>query len=70
MTAVGYAITSKKTTPFEPITDRFGQRTFGTINPGFIRSGEKVQVGIEAIFPVVRVSVETLVSSRRSISTA
>ncbi len=34
-----------------PTTDRYGERTIGTINPGVIWSGQSVQFGIEAIIP-------------------
>jgi hypothetical protein len=34
-----------------PVTNRFGEHTVGTINPGIIWSGQYVQLGIEAIIP-------------------
>ena len=37
-----------------PTTGRFGEQTIGTINPGIIWSGQKIQLGIEAIIPVTR----------------
>jgi hypothetical protein len=39
-----------------PVTDRFGEQTTGTINPGIIWSGQKIQLGIEAIIPATRAS--------------
>ena len=39
-----------------PVTDRFGEQTTGTINPGIIWSGQQVQFGIEAIIPATRAS--------------
>lgn len=37
-----------------PVTDRFGEQTVGTINPGIIWSGQKMQLGVEAIIPATR----------------
>jgi hypothetical protein len=37
-----------------PTTGRYGEQTVGTINPGIIWSGQKVQLGIEAMIPVTR----------------
>jgi hypothetical protein len=37
-----------------PVTDRFGEQTVGTINPGIIWSGQQMQFGIEAIIPATR----------------
>jgi hypothetical protein len=37
-----------------PVTDRYGEKTTGTINPGIIWSGQRYQVGIEAMIPVTR----------------
>jgi hypothetical protein len=37
-----------------PVTDRYGERTSGTINPGVIWSGQRFQIGVEAIVPVTR----------------
>jgi hypothetical protein len=37
-----------------PITDRYGEQTVGTINPGIIWSGQQIQLGIEAIIPATR----------------
>lgn len=39
-----------------PVTDRFGEQTTGTINPGIIWSGQKIQLGVEAIIPATRAS--------------
>jgi hypothetical protein len=39
-----------------PTTSRFGEQTVGTINPGIIWSGQRVQFGIEAIIPATRAS--------------
>ena len=38
----------------QPIDNRFGERTTGTINPGIIWSGQSVQLGVEAIIPLTR----------------
>ena len=35
-----------------PQSDRFGDRTTGTINPGLIWSGQSMQVSAEAVFPI------------------
>jgi hypothetical protein len=37
-----------------PITDRYGEKTTGTINPGVIWSGQSMQFGVEAIIPVTK----------------
>jgi hypothetical protein len=37
-----------------PVTDRYGEKTVGTINPGIIWSGESMQFGIEAIIPATK----------------
>src|SRR5262249_27877261 len=37
-----------------PVTDRYGEKTIGTINPGIIWSGQSIQFGIEAIIPVTK----------------
>jgi hypothetical protein len=37
-----------------PVTDRYGERTTGTINPGILWSGQFYQIGIEAVIPVTR----------------
>jgi hypothetical protein len=37
-----------------PVTDRYGEKTIGTINPGIIWSGQSMQFGIEAIIPVTK----------------
>jgi hypothetical protein len=37
-----------------PVTDRYGEKTIGTINPGIIWSGPSMQFGIEAIIPVTK----------------
>ena len=34
-----------------PVTDRYGEKTVGTINPGIIWSGQSMQFGVEAIIP-------------------
>src|ERR1051326_8076545 len=39
-----------------PVTDRFGEQTTGTINPGIIWSGQQMQCGIEAIIAATRAS--------------
>ncbi len=39
-----------------PVTGRYGEQTIGTINPGIVWSGQKVQFGIEAIIPATRAS--------------
>jgi len=35
-----------------PLDGRGGARTTGTINPGFLWTGEKIQLGLEAIVPI------------------
>jgi hypothetical protein len=37
-----------------PVTDRYGEKTVGTINPGIIWSGQSMQFGVEAIIPVTK----------------
>jgi hypothetical protein len=37
-----------------PVTDRYGEKTTGTISPGIIWSGQKVQFGIEALIPTTQ----------------
>jgi hypothetical protein len=39
-----------------PVTDRYGEKTIGTINPGIIWSGQSMQFGVEAIIPTTRAS--------------
>jgi hypothetical protein len=39
-----------------PVTDRYGEKTVGTINPGIIWSGQSLQLGIEAIIPATKAS--------------
>ena len=39
-----------------PVTDRYGEKTVGTINPGIIWSGQSMQFGIEAIIPATKAS--------------
>ncbi len=39
-----------------PITDRYGEKTIGTINPGIIWSGQSMQFGVEAIIPATKAS--------------
>ena len=39
-----------------PVTDRYGEKTIGTINPGIIWSGQSMQFGIEAIIPATKAS--------------
>ena len=39
-----------------PVTDRYGEKTIGTINPGIIWSGQSMQFGVEAIIPVTQAS--------------
>jgi hypothetical protein len=39
-----------------PVTDRYGEKTVGTVNPGIIWSGQSVQFGVEAIIPVTKAS--------------
>jgi hypothetical protein len=39
-----------------PVTDRYGEKTVGTINPGIIWSGQSMQFGVEAIIPVTKAS--------------
>ena len=38
----------------QPVDNRFGEQTTGTINPGIIWSGQSVQLGVEAIIPLTR----------------
>jgi hypothetical protein len=37
-----------------PVTDRYGEKTVGTINPGIIWSGQQMQFGVEAIIPATK----------------
>jgi hypothetical protein len=37
-----------------PVTDRYGEKTIGTINPGIIWSGQSMQFGVEAIIPATK----------------
>jgi len=37
-----------------PVTDRYGEKTVGTINPGIIWSGQSMQFGVEAIIPATK----------------
>jgi hypothetical protein len=37
-----------------PVTDRYGEKTVGTINPGIIWSGQHMQFSVEAIIPVTQ----------------
>jgi len=37
-----------------PVTDRYGEKTVGTINPGIIWSGQAMQFGVEAIIPATK----------------
>jgi hypothetical protein len=37
-----------------PVTDRYGEKTIGTINPGIIWSGQSWQFGVEAILPLTQ----------------
>jgi hypothetical protein len=39
-----------------PVTDRYGEKTIGTVNPGIIWSGQSMQFGIEAIIPTTKAS--------------
>ena len=39
-----------------PATDRYGEKTIGTINPGIIWSGQSMQFGVEAIIPATKAS--------------
>jgi hypothetical protein len=39
-----------------PVTDRYGEKTVGTINPGIIWSGQSMQFGVEAIIPATKAS--------------
>ena len=39
-----------------PVTDRYGEKTIGTINPGIIWSGQSMQFGIEAVIPATKAS--------------
>jgi hypothetical protein len=39
-----------------PVTDRYGEKTIGTINPGIIWSGQSMQFGIEAMIPATKVT--------------
>lgn len=38
----------------QPVDNRFGEQTTGTINPGIIWSGQSMQLGVEAIIPLTR----------------
>jgi hypothetical protein len=38
----------------QPVDDRFGAQTTGTINPGIIWARQSMQIGIEAIIPATR----------------
>ena len=37
-----------------PVTDRYGEKTVGTVNPGIIWSGQSMQFGVEAIIPLTK----------------
>ena len=37
-----------------PVTDRYGEKTIGTINPGIIWSGQSMQIGVEAMIPATK----------------
>jgi hypothetical protein len=37
-----------------PVTDRYGEKTVGTANPGIIWSGQSMQFGLEAIIPLTK----------------
>ena len=37
-----------------PVTDRYGEKTVGTINPGIIWSGQYMQFGVEAMIPATK----------------
>jgi hypothetical protein len=37
-----------------PVTNRYGEKTVGTINPGVIWSGQSMQFGVEAIIPATK----------------
>ncbi|MDB5409512.1 MAG: hypothetical protein JWL84_4424 [Rhodospirillales bacterium] len=37
-----------------PVTDRYGEKTRGTVNPGILWSGQSYQIGFEAVIPVTR----------------
>jgi hypothetical protein len=37
-----------------PVTDRYGEKTVGTINPGIIWSGQSMQFGVEAMIPATK----------------
>ena len=39
-----------------PVTDRYGEKTIGTIKPGIIWSGQSMQFGIEAVIPATKAS--------------
>lgn len=39
-----------------PVTNRFGAPTTGTVNPGVLWSGRRLQIGLEAVIPVNRAS--------------
>jgi len=39
-----------------PVTDRYGEKTVGTINPGIIWAGQQMQFGVEAIIPATKAS--------------
>ena len=38
----------------QPVDNRFGEQTTGTVNPGIIWTGQSFQLGIEAIIPLTR----------------
>jgi len=38
----------------QPVDNRFGEQTTGTVNPGIIWSGQSIQLGVEAIIPLTR----------------
>jgi len=38
----------------QPVDNRFGEQTTGTINPGVIWTGQSFQLGVEAIIPLTR----------------
>jgi hypothetical protein len=37
-----------------PVTDRYGEKTVGTANPGIIWSGQSMQFGVEAVIPLTK----------------
>jgi hypothetical protein len=43
-----------------PVTDRYGEKTIGTINPGIIWSGQYVQFGVEAMIPATRATAKNI----------